>query len=170
MVYSLALRKQQEFVNTLSRACSSQQPLQASDNWPFWRMRAGWQPASWKRSLVSLSPIRARRPRGMRRLRAAPHLQQHFSLSASWHGQPAIPQEPFLVLQIQEAFQARWCSPSSYYDPQSSVIFCQFCIHCCFQKLQFSVYKCFTMITHNNHWERQHYHVLISYELLAKAA
>lgn len=81
-----------------------------------------------------------------RRLHALSLLQQHCQqlarVASSLASATSCP-------KIHESFQ----SPSSYSNPQSMVIFCQFCICCCFQRFQFSVYTYFTMIAANNHWE-----------------
>lgn len=138
-------------MNTLSRACSSQQL------WQLALVRDEGRTSSWEGAWGHSEP-----PAG-----AVPQLQQHLSLAAL--------AQQFCTSHSLSCTSKRLSRPSGALLPailisRATVIFCQFCIHCCFQKFQFSVYTCFTMITLNNHWERQYYHVLISYKLLAKAA
>lgn len=85
MIYSLVLMKNQEPTNAITRACYSKHPLQPCDKQPC----EGWEEdgkQQFGHGIMSLSPTKPHRPQEIRWLRAAPHLQQHFCVPASWPG------------------------------------------------------------------------------------
>lgn len=124
----------------------------ASEKWLLWGMRAGWEPGVTQphqspRTAVALG--RATPPAPLQPVLAQPASNSARAIPCPAHSRLAGALLPVILI------------------PRATLIFCQFYIHSCFQKFQFSVYTCFTP---NNHWERQYYHALISYQLLAKTA